>query len=345
MATCLCHLGAVGLPFVREPALLLRAGADCREGEPEPAPATQGNVMSFGITQAQALKKDPTLTATSCGYISEEFTLGAASVDSFIPGLIYLPNFLTIEEEQGILASVDAAGWDGDNKSRRTQQYGYGFHWRNRHTNALAKLDPPRSEMPPFSQAVLHRLVSEGHLESPDFDQCIVNDYTGGQGIKAHRDREFFGEAVVGFSLRSPTIMDFRMHDGPGSMPSHPHQRCYGAVQHCLEGTARLCPPRLCQSTQANPSEAYKVTVIKRYESDAVKQKAAQELGALQAQLQEAQGKLNPLKNVRQDFVQRTAAQKVVQEVLEKLSPAEVDVDRAEEATEMLKTESTSKEF
>ncbi|CAE7390118.1 ALKBH8 [Symbiodinium sp. CCMP2592] len=206
MAACLCDLGAVGLPFVREPALLLER-ADCSDRETEHA---QGNVMSFGITQAQALKKDPTLTATSCGYISEEFTLGAASVDSFIPGLIYLPDFLTIEEEQGILASVDAAGWDGDNKSRRTQQYGYGFHWRNRHTNALAKLDPPRSEMPACSQAVLNRLVCEGHLESPDFDQCIVNDYTGGQGIKAHRDREFFGEAVVGFSLRSPTIMDFR---------------------------------------------------------------------------------------------------------------------------------------
>lgn len=88
-----------------------------------------------------------------------------------------------------------------------------------------------------------------------------------------------------------------------------------------------------------------KQAAARRYESDAVKQKAAQELGALQAQLQEAQSKLNPLKNVRQDFVQRTAAQKVVQEVLEKLSPAEVDVDRAEEATEMLKTESTSKEL
>jgi len=83
----------------------------------------------------------------------------------------------------------------------------------------------------------------------------------------------------------------------------------------------------------------------RRYESDKVKAKAAQELGQLQAQLQEAQQKLNPLKNVRQEFVQRTAAQKIMQEVLEKLSPAEVDVDRAEEATEMLKHEGLSKEL
>lgn len=82
-----------------------------------------------------------------------------------------------------------------------------------------------------------------------------------------------------------------------------------------------------------------KQAAARRYESEKVKAKAIQELGQLQQQLQEAQGKLSPLKNVRQEFVQRTAAQKMMQEVLEKLSPAEVDVDRAEEATQMLTSE------
>ena len=82
-----------------------------------------------------------------------------------------------------------------------------------------------------------------------------------------------------------------------------------------------------------------KQAAARRYESEKVKAKAIQELGQLQQQLQEAQQKLVPLKNVRQEFVQRTAAQKMMQEVLEKLSPAEVDVDRAEEATQMLTSE------
>eukprot|EP00930_Biecheleria_cincta_P023470 TRINITY_DN1695_c0_g4_i1.p1 TRINITY_DN1695_c0_g4~~TRINITY_DN1695_c0_g4_i1.p1 ORF type:complete len:2021 (+),score=568.23 TRINITY_DN1695_c0_g4_i1:448-6063(+) len=82
----------------------------------------------------------------------------------------------------------------------------------------------------------------------------------------------------------------------------------------------------------------------RRFESEKVKAKAASDLGQLQSQLQEAQSKLNPLKNVRQEYVQRTAARKVVQEVLEKLSPAEVDVDRAEEATAVLSAEVSSKE-
>jgi len=87
-----------------------------------------------------------------------------------------------------------------------------------------------------------------------------------------------------------------------------------------------------------------KLASTRRYESEKVKQMAADELGKLQAQLQEAQNKLNPLKTVRQDFVQRTAAQKLVAEVLDKLSPAEVDVDRAEEATVLLAGEGLTKE-
>ncbi|CAE7351528.1 ALKBH8 [Symbiodinium natans] len=188
---------------------LERAGAP-QKNEELGEPKQQGNVIAFGIPQVRALKADPKLTATSCGYVAEEYTLSSASVDSFIPGLVYLPGFLTVAEEQELLAAIEAATWDGDNKSRRTQQYGYGFHWRHRHSNALVKLEPPRDAMPACSEAILERLVRDGHLASSAFDQCIVNDYTGGQGIKAHRDREFFGEAVVGFSLRDRAIMDFR---------------------------------------------------------------------------------------------------------------------------------------
>lgn len=82
-----------------------------------------------------------------------------------------------------------------------------------------------------------------------------------------------------------------------------------------------------------------KQAAARRFESEKIKAKAATDLGQLQAALQEAQNKLNPLKNVRQEFVQRTAAQKIVQEILEKLSPAEVDVDRAEEATATMRGE------
>jgi len=85
-----------------------------------------------------------------------------------------------------------------------------------------------------------------------------------------------------------------------------------------------------------------KLASTRRYESVRVKEQATAELGKLQVKLQEAQLKLNPLKTCRQDFLSRTAAKKLVQEVMEKLSPAEVEVDRAEEATAALLNEETA---
>eukprot|EP00930_Biecheleria_cincta_P023468 TRINITY_DN1695_c0_g2_i1.p1 TRINITY_DN1695_c0_g2~~TRINITY_DN1695_c0_g2_i1.p1 ORF type:complete len:2308 (+),score=581.34 TRINITY_DN1695_c0_g2_i1:65-6988(+) len=80
----------------------------------------------------------------------------------------------------------------------------------------------------------------------------------------------------------------------------------------------------------------FQKAAARRFESEKVRAKAAMDLGQLQAQLLETQSKLNSLNNIQQEFVQRSAAQKIVQELLEKLSLAEADVDRAEKNTAML---------
>ena len=56
----------------------------------------------------------------------------------------------------------------------------------------------------------------------------------------------------------------------------------------------------------------------------------------LQQQLQAAQNRLNPFKNVRLEYEQRRAAQRLVAEVEEKVVLAEVDVDRAEEMISLM---------
>ena len=167
--------------------------------------AATSNVIPFGITQAEALKRYGSLTATSFGYVTEQYTRPETEL---IPGLTYLKDFITKEEEKALLAEIDGSQWDGDNKSRRTQQFGYGFHWRNRHSNALLPLPAPRDQMPTAARELLKRLGQ--HIELPEFHQCIVNDYVGGQGIKPHRDREFFGDLVLGISLLEPVVMDFK---------------------------------------------------------------------------------------------------------------------------------------
>eukprot|EP00927_Polykrikos_kofoidii_P057619 TRINITY_DN5177_c0_g1_i2.p1 TRINITY_DN5177_c0_g1~~TRINITY_DN5177_c0_g1_i2.p1 ORF type:complete len:2015 (-),score=503.12 TRINITY_DN5177_c0_g1_i2:85-6093(-) len=83
----------------------------------------------------------------------------------------------------------------------------------------------------------------------------------------------------------------------------------------------------------------------RRFETEGARKEANNELSRLQNSLQEAQNKLNPLKTVRQDFAQRIAAQKLAEEVLEKLTPTEIEVDRAEEAAMILSSDSLSKEL
>ena len=87
-----------------------------------------------------------------------------------------------------------------------------------------------------------------------------------------------------------------------------------------------------------------KLAIVKRLENEKVRGQATAELAKLQAMLQEAQAKLNPLKSVRQDFAARQAANKVVDEILEKLTTAEMDCDKAEEASDLLSGAGLSKE-
>jgi len=75
-----------------------------------------------------------------------------------------------------------------------------------------------------------------------------------------------------------------------------------------------------------------------------VKERASAEIGKLQQQLQEAQSRLNPLKNVKADWEKRKAAQALVAEVEEKIVLAEVDVDRAEELVSLLQSDTPNKE-
>eukprot|EP00929_Paragymnodinium_shiwhaense_P052532 TRINITY_DN26314_c0_g1_i2.p1 TRINITY_DN26314_c0_g1~~TRINITY_DN26314_c0_g1_i2.p1 ORF type:complete len:2040 (+),score=823.72 TRINITY_DN26314_c0_g1_i2:119-6238(+) len=82
------------------------------------------------------------------------------------------------------------------------------------------------------------------------------------------------------------------------------------------------------------------LAATKRYTSDGARTKAGEQLQKLQADLLEAQKKLTPLKSVRQDF-----QAKLVNAVLEKLSPAEVEVDKAEQAQVMFVSDMSNKEL
>jgi len=113
----------------------------------------------------------------------------------------------------------------------------------------------------------------------------------------------------------------------------------FDEVQDAVEKTEAAAKIAQYSISDARVCINSKMVDIRKFESERVQAHAEAELNKLQSQLQEAQNKLNPLKNVRQDFLSRIAAQKLVAEILESLSPAEVEVDRAHEATMLLKSE------
>ena len=115
-----------------------------------------------------------------------------------IPGLTYIPDFITEEEERRILARVDSGAWNHE-YSRRRQQFGYRYDYKSEHLTHLGPL-------PDWLQELAERLTRDGIFDRIP-DKALVNEYVPGQGIAAHIDR--FSETVVSLSLSSGILMDF----------------------------------------------------------------------------------------------------------------------------------------
>lgn len=121
-----------------------------------------------------------------------------------ISGLTYIPDFITKDQEQFLLSSIDNAPWLNDLK-RRVQHYGYKYDYRARAVNDDAYLGPLPEWLMPLSQ----RLSDEGIFPAVP-DQVIVNEYEPGQGISAHIDCvPCFDDTIASLSLGSSCVMEF----------------------------------------------------------------------------------------------------------------------------------------
>jgi alkylated DNA repair dioxygenase AlkB len=133
----------------------------------------------------------------------------AARVEANVPGLTYVPRFLSAALESFLLARVDAEAWQQDLR-RRTQHYGYHYDYKARRVDASMYL----GSLPSRAQSLAMRLVSEGFMERLP-DQLIVNEYLPGQGITPHIDSvQCFGPTICSISLGSGCLMDFAEKSG-----------------------------------------------------------------------------------------------------------------------------------
>jgi alkylated DNA repair dioxygenase AlkB len=124
------------------------------------------------------------------------FTVRADDIPP-IPGLAYVPDYVTEAEERSLVRAIDRQPWDTQWRRRR-QPYG-----------ATYGKGPPAPPIPDWGRRLAVRLSSDGITARP-FDQMLVNEYLPGQGIALHRDYAAFDRTVVSVSLLSACVMEFR---------------------------------------------------------------------------------------------------------------------------------------
>ena len=135
-----------------------------------------------------------------------------------LPGLRYIPNFVTSEEEEELLNLIESRRWFTALKGRRQQHYGI-VYYHTRHN--VAELQPTdiaedqlsgtMQDFPELMTRLLY-LFPEHHPPT----QCLVNEYIGTQAIRRHVDNiDCFGDIVCGLSLQYPIWMILRSVKDP----------------------------------------------------------------------------------------------------------------------------------
>jgi len=130
---------------------------------------------------------------------------------SKIKGLYYIEN-VNIELDP-IIEKLDKKEWKSVSNhpnSRKVQHYGYKYGYNT--YNIHEKADPFPEFIIPL-QKKLEKITKIKNLVSNDynFNQCIINNYQGNQGISRHIDVKSYGDVIGCYTIGSGAIMRFRL--------------------------------------------------------------------------------------------------------------------------------------
>ena len=120
------------------------------------------------------------------------------------PGLYYLPEFLTAEQQAEIISRLDGSEWNNDLR-RRVQQYGLRYDYRARAVTS----DMYLGALPDWLQALARQVHDATSLFDRMPEQVIVNEYRGAQGIAEHTGHPGFGLVIAMVSLLADREMNF----------------------------------------------------------------------------------------------------------------------------------------
>lgn len=121
-----------------------------------------------------------------------------------INGLIYIENFISLDEQNFLIESIDKYPWDSSLK-RRTQHYGYKYDYTKKNIDKSSYV----GAVPDIFKIYCESLTkNEWFANAPD--QIIINEYLPGQGISKHVDCiPCFDKTIASLSLNTSCIMQF----------------------------------------------------------------------------------------------------------------------------------------
>jgi alkylated DNA repair dioxygenase AlkB len=114
-----------------------------------------------------------------------------------VPGLTYVPAFITAMEERELVKHIDQGEWTHE-FARRRQHFGMDYS-----KPGSAKAVP----LPGCIETIARKIVQRGLFWRMPL-QALVNEYQPGQGISAHKDYAPFDQ-VASLSLLSGCLMEF----------------------------------------------------------------------------------------------------------------------------------------
>lgn len=128
-------------------------------------------------------------------------------------GLRYEPDFLTPEEERGLVGRIRELPlkefeFQGYLAKRRVAYFGWQYRYDDRDIH-------PAAEIPDWLRAARERAADLAGLAAADLPHAMVSEYRPGTPIGWHRDKAVFGD-VIGVSLLSACVFRLRRRTSAG---------------------------------------------------------------------------------------------------------------------------------
>ncbi|KNC54709.1 2OG-Fe(II) oxygenase family Oxidoreductase [Thecamonas trahens ATCC 50062] len=129
----------------------------------------------------------------------------AGVTDAGVPGFLYLPHYLSAEEQSAVLAAIEgdtSVDWSDAFETRLQKHWGWAFVYECGQIVG-GEAAPPAPAL--LLEVLAERFVADGLVATPP-NQVLANKYMPGNGIGYHVDRiDLFGDVIIGVNLVVPT--------------------------------------------------------------------------------------------------------------------------------------------